>query len=59
MADLMIYVSSRAKSLQDPENNFYFGFTNDRTQYCTDWSCVTMDELFTLPELVGMAAKKD
>ena len=27
------------------ENNFYFGFTNDRIQYCKDWSCLTMDDL--------------
>ena len=41
------------------ENNFYFGFTNDRTQYCKDWSCLTMDELWTaLPKLASMAMEK-
>ena len=41
------------------EDNFYFGFTNDRTQYCKDWSCLTMDELWTaLPKLASMAMEK-
>jgi uncharacterized protein len=41
------------------EKNFYFGFTNNRTQYCADWDCLTTDEFFvTLPELASMAIEK-
>jgi uncharacterized protein len=41
------------------DNNFYFGFINDRTQYCKDWSCLTLDDLWeNLPRLASMAMKK-
>lgn len=41
------------------ENNFYFGFINNRTQHCRDWSCLTLDELWReLPKLASMAMEK-
>ena len=41
------------------ENNFRFGFTNDRTQYCKDWSCLTMDDLWAaLSKLASMAMER-